>query len=107
MLAGVKQCNPNLFGDINQMLPIHLRCSTSGTNGFVTTIGSAHCICCYLKHIGLPANRRGKKLPEINFLAHLQNESRKAESFVVLVNWTLKGTLSHCLKPAFSFSHGN
>lgn len=25
VLAGVKQCHLNLFGDINQMLPIHLR----------------------------------------------------------------------------------
>lgn len=24
-LAGVKQCNLNLFGDINRVLPIHLR----------------------------------------------------------------------------------
>lgn len=67
MLAGVKQCNPNVFGDLNQMLPIHLRCSASGTNGVTTSRRSAHCVHSYLRHIGLPANRHGKNWDRFSF----------------------------------------
>lgn len=59
MLAGVKQCNLNLFGDINQMVPIHLRCNASGINGVARSAGLAHCVCGYSRCIGLPANRHG------------------------------------------------
>jgi len=60
VLAGVKQCNLNLFGDINQVLPIHLRCNASGINGVATSAGLARRVRCYLRYIGLSANRHGK-----------------------------------------------
>lgn len=60
MLAGVKQCNLNLFEDIKQILPIHLRCNAPGFNGVATSTGLAHCVWCYLRHLGLSANRHAK-----------------------------------------------
>lgn len=59
-LAGVKQCNISLFGDINLMLPIHRRYDASGINGVAPSAGSAPCVQCYSRDVGLSANSHGK-----------------------------------------------